>query len=128
MMIKKLAVLLSISLLLCGFSWTTLKLTEKDSGRTIKAKAGTCISICLEGNPTTGFTWESIYKVSPVLKRMKEPEFRSNSKLIGSGGKFTFQYKAARHGRTTLMLVYRRSWEKNIPPAKTFKLDIAVID
>ena len=131
MMLRRSAALLLASLMLCGFG-TVLKdqvdLTETDSGKTIEMKVGSCLNVVLEGNPTTGYTWEITSKDSPVLKKVKAPEFKPQSKLIGSGGKFTFQFKAARSGKAALKLVYHRSWEKKVPSERTFQLNITVID
>jgi inhibitor of cysteine peptidase len=129
-MLRKTILLLLVFLMLCGFGPLykgIVNLNEADSGRTIELKCGSFLDIVLEGNPTTGYIWSVTSKNSPVLPQIKGSEFKPQSKLIGSGGKFTFHFKAAKHGKTTLTLVYRRPWEKK-PPVKTFRLNITVID
>ncbi len=117
-----------VFLMLCGLACSPKKqieITASDSGKNIELKSGGCFNIVLEGNPTTGYTWDAAVDTSQVLKQIKDPEYRSKSKLIGSGGKFTFHYKAVRSGKTELKFAYRRRWEK-LAPARTFDLKITV--
>ena len=121
-------VLLLASLILCGAGQAfaePIKLIGSDSGRTINMKIGDCLNIILDGNPTTGYIWEEASQLPPVLKQYKRMEFVPRSKLIGSGGRSTFYYKAAARGSKELKLVYRRPWEKQAP-ARTFKLKVSV--
>jgi inhibitor of cysteine peptidase len=130
-MLKRAVTLLVIAVMVggsCPASKGAVTYTNADSGKTIQLKRGSCISIVLEGNPTTGYTWELGSKLPPIIKQIKKPEYRSNSKMIGAGGRYTFQFKAIKPGKGIIKLVYHRSWEKNIPPARTFVLNITVID
>jgi len=131
MMFNKSIVLLLISLILCGFSAAPKRpaqFTEADSGKTIEIKTGGSFDISLEGNPSTGYIWIVASKRSPVIKQVGDPKFKPKSKLIGSGGISTFYFKAAGAGKTALRLVYHRPWEKIKEPARTFQLNITVID
>jgi len=127
-MFRKIAVLLLVSLLVCGFSSAILQLTGMDSGKTIKIRLGTVINISLEGNPTTGYIWETASRTAPVLTQVNPPAFKPGSKLIGAGGIITFQFRADKKGNIKLTIVYHRPWEKNKAPIKTFQLNITVID
>jgi len=129
MMIRRAAVLLLISIMLCGFGplcKDPIKLTEADSGKTVNMKIGGCLNIVLEGNPTTGYIWKESSRTAPVLKQYKRMEFVPQSKLIGAGGKCTFYYKAAARGGTELKLVYHRPWEKNVKPLRVFNVKVTV--
>jgi inhibitor of cysteine peptidase len=129
MMLKRAALLSLISIIVCGFGpicKDPVKLTEADSGKTIEMKIGDCLNIVLGGNPTTGYIWEEASRISPVLKQYKRMVFAPQSKLIGSGGKCTFHYKAAARGTKELKLVYHRSWEKKVPPLKVFDVKVKV--
>ena len=114
--------------MLCGFAFIPngpLRITKSDHGKTIEIKRGRSIDIVLEGNPTTGYMWGAVSKKSPVLQQLKEREYRSRSKLIGSGGEFTFHYKAVKTGKAELKFAYQRSWEKRAP-AGTLDVKITV--
>jgi inhibitor of cysteine peptidase len=117
-----------ISLMVCGLASIPngpIKVTGSDSGKTVEMNIGGYLDLVLEGNPTTGYTWDAASKMSPVLKQAKEPEFKPKSKLIGSGGEFIFHYKAVKSGKTELKFAYHRPWEKQAP-ARTFDLKVTV--
>lgn len=130
-MIRRIFILLLIAIFAggnCPISKDPVQFTEADSGKTVQLKVGTCLNISLEGNPSTGYMWYAGTKIPPVLKQVKQPLFKPKSKLIGSPGILVFQFTAVRPGKGTLKLIYHRSWEKKIPPARTFVLNITVID
>ena len=102
-----------------------LRLTERDAGRNISLRAGQTLEVLLAGNPTTGFRWE-VAEVDPaVLRQQGDPVYTPSSFLIGASGTFLFRFASA-PGRTTLRLVYRRSWETGLPPTQTFQVTVVV--
>ena len=101
-------------------------LGDGDNGRTFTVARGTVLAIQLEGNPTTGYTWESSVGSRAVLNPTSDGDFKPSSSAIGAGGTYTFQYQALTRGRTDVTLVYRRSWETGVEPLKTFQVTIVV--
>ncbi len=101
-------------------------LTQKDAGTTVHVKQGSVVNITLEGNPTTGYTWEVAPEGSGGLAQQGEPSFKADSSALGSGGMMTLQFKAAQAGTTTLKLIYHRTFEPNVPPLQTFEVTIVV--
>ncbi|MFA5148808.1 MAG: protease inhibitor I42 family protein [Candidatus Omnitrophota bacterium] len=103
------------------------KLIERDSGKTIEMRTGNSILIELPGNPTTGYTWE-VSSVDPsILHKLGDFKFSTNSNVIGSPGKMALRFRVVGEGRTTLALAYRRSWEKNVAPEKTFSVNVIAV-
>jgi inhibitor of cysteine peptidase len=100
-------------------------LSEEDAGSTAELRVGDMMDVVLDGNPTTGFSWETAAIDESVLKQLGEPGFEPHSSLIGSGGKFTFRFQAVASGQTLLRLVYHRPWE-SVPPEKTFEVTVVV--
>ncbi len=130
-MIKRIIILLLIALVVggsCLASNEAVQVTGADSGKKIQLKTGALLTVSLEGNPSTGYMWCAGAKIPPVLKQVKQPAFKPNSRSIGSPGVFLFQFKAARIGKGKLKLIYHRSWEKKVHPARTFDLNITVFD
>ena len=84
------------------------------------------ITIELEGNPTTGYTW--VYTMVPEgIVREVSNEYipdRTSGRMAGAGGRFIFTFEAIGQGETDLVFSYLRPWETGIPPAntKTYKL------
>jgi inhibitor of cysteine peptidase len=102
------------------------RLSEQDSGKTVELHAGDKLEVSLKGNPTTGYQWEMAAVDAAILKLVGEPEFNPDSSALGAGGKVTFRFEAVAAGQTTLQLIYHRSFEKNVPPIKTFKATVVV--
>lgn len=103
----------------------TTSLTAKDAGSTIQIKQGDIVQVALNGNPTTGFTWEAL-PGSEGLVQQGEAEFKPDSNALGSGGNMTLQFKAVRPGTTVLKLIYHRPFEPNVPPLQSFEVTVVV--
>ncbi len=101
-------------------------LGDGDNGRAFTVARGTVLTIQLEGNPTTGYSWESSVGSRAVLNPTNDGDFKPSSTAIGAGGTYTFQYQALARGRTDVTLVYRRSWETGVEPLKTYRVTIVV--
>ncbi|HSB66349.1 MAG TPA: protease inhibitor I42 family protein [Anaerolineales bacterium] len=105
-----------------------IRLSEKDGdcGSTVELNTGDTLLLILEGNPTTGYTWEIESNDPAVIKPDGKPEFNSESEAIGAGGTYTFRFNAVAKGQVTLKLVYHRSFEANMPALKSCELTIKV--
>lgn len=104
-----------------------LDLTGQESGRSVTVPVGEVVSITLGGNPTTGYAWELADVDRAVLAPDPEPAYVADSALSGAGGKYTFRLTARAAGSTAVQLVYRRSWEKGLPPLERFDLQVSVV-
>lgn len=100
----------------------TIDLTEKDNGAVMKVQPGDQIKITVRGNPTTGYTWELAAIRVDVLEPGLEPEYIRDSTLTGAGGRFIFRFTARGQGVAKVILAYLRTWEKDVPPVKTFEM------
>ena len=133
MLNKLLRVFFTVSLLLllssCSvFSSRTVVLTEKDSGKTINLRTGDYLEIHLEANPSTGYLWSSSIPNDYILRLLLDEYSGKNQdrKLVGAPVRKIFRYGAVGPGETGIRLEYRRPWEKNQPPAKTFDIMVRV--
>ncbi|HTP02268.1 MAG TPA: protease inhibitor I42 family protein [Anaerolineales bacterium] len=116
-----------VTLSACGRAGSdSVTLTSKDYGSTVHIKQGGTLTVILEGNPTTGYTWEPAPNSSEQLAQQGEPEFKPDSSAVGSGGKMTLQFKAGEPGTYPLKLIYHRTFEPNVPPAQTFEATVIV--
>lgn len=111
---------------ICVSGPSALRLTEEDAGSTVRLAIGDTVEVVLDGNPTTGFTWETAALDESVLKQLGQPEFQPESELIGAGGEFTFRFEAVGSGQTTLQLVYHRPWETHVARERTFEVTVEV--
>jgi len=104
------------------FSSRTIVLTEKDSGRTISVRTGDYIEVRLNANPATGYLWSSNTPNDYVLRLLLDQYERKNQKLNPAGAPSVkiFTYGVVGPGETGIRLEYRRPWEKDKPPERTF--------
>lgn len=109
----------------CGPAKT--RLTANDNGRQVEVKAGDLIVISLDGNPSTGYTWEASDLDTAMFAQVGETEFKSDSPgLVGAGGTLTLTFEALRAGSATLTLIYHRPWETDVEPLDTFSITVVV--
>ncbi len=96
-------------------------------GGTIDLHVGDTLVVRLEGNPTTGYTWESATEAMPSLKQIGEKQYvRDASDRVGSGGYFEWTFEATAVGTTHLKLEYLRPFEQGEPPVKTWVAAVQV--
>jgi inhibitor of cysteine peptidase len=100
--------------------------TQEMNGQTITLKAGDSFIVKLAGNPTTGYSWQLADHDEGIVKLNGDPDYKSDSSLTGSGGMYTYHFKAVNSGTVTLKFDYLRTWETGVAPAQTFSVIIEV--
>lgn len=102
-----------------------LVIIDKDNNQEFILPKDEVFEISLNSNPTTGYQW-TIEKIdSSYLYQLGESEYFSESTLMGGGGIETYKFKTLKEGETELLLLYRRSWEDEIP-ADSFHVKIII--
>jgi len=105
---------------------SVLALEGDDDGREITLQKGQNLTIKLEGNPTTGYSWEIVETEGAILQQVGEPEFEAESDLLGAPGTQTLRFEAVETGQMELKLVYQRPWETDVEPVETFTVQVTV--
>ena len=104
-----------------------VKASIADDGREKQLKKGQTLVVTLEGNPTTGYSWEVAGPLDEqVLRQAGEPEFQQESDLVGAGGVQILRFEAVNAGKMTLKLIYHRPWEKDVEPLETYSIQVVV--
>lgn len=107
-----------------------LSLTETDNGKTFTVKAGGPIEVVLPGNPTTGYAWTAaLTGEDAALLELVEDFYEEDpveGDVVGSGGVYTFTFRAAAEGTAQLKLIYARSFEPEAEPDQTFEVTITI--
>jgi len=123
-------ILISLLLILvtaCGNPANIVKLTSADQDGQVEVKSGGEVVINLDGNPSTGYTWEAKDLDATLFEQVGDATFvSSNPGLVGSGGTLSLTFKALKKGNATLTLVYHRPWEIGIDPIDTFEVMVTV--
>ena len=104
-----------------------ITITDQDNGKLLEVVRGQTLLVRLASNPTTGYQWA--LQGDPAPLELIKSDFASaplSKDLAGAGGIQTVQLTAKSAGRAALKLDYRRSWEKDVPAAKTFAVTVIV--
>jgi len=83
----------------------------------------------LQGNPTTGYAWQVAELDEQKVVKIAEEYVESrpgDQQIVGAGGAYIFRFRASAQGRTRIVMVYRRPWEKDVDPLRTYILDLTV--
>ena len=70
------------------------------------------ITVVLEGNTTTGYSWSYKIKDNSIVQYVSD-EYKTNNTspmMMGAGGKHYFVFKAVKQGSTTITFDYARHW------------------
>jgi inhibitor of cysteine peptidase len=103
-----------------------LEFTENDSGQSISITTGTSITIRLNSQLSTGYSWILKEMNESVIAQEGEPQYTAFSKLAGGAETVVWKFRSVGVGSAALKLVYTRVFEKDKPPLKTFELTIKV--
>ena len=103
-----------------------VRLGANDNSGQVELYRGQDLVISLDGNPTTGYTWEVTEINAKVLRQVGKIEFQQESELLGASGMQILRFEAVGTGQTSLKLIYHRSWEKGVEPVKIFTLQVSV--
>ncbi|MCE5276856.1 MAG: protease inhibitor I42 family protein [Planctomycetaceae bacterium] len=97
-------------------------------GKTVEVAMGQKLIIRLSGNMTTGFAWTVAKIEGDAVKLVGKIEYEQAPARgrVGVGGTFVATFEPVKVGQSVLTLEYKRPWEKNTPPAKTFTLTVQV--
>ena len=93
-----------------------------------RLRRGQILAIELDSNASTGYAWEIVEDGSPVLEPAPVPARAAPAvaPTPGAGGTSRWRFRATQPGTTNLRLVYRRSWEKDVEPARTASYRVVV--
>ena len=106
---------------------TSTNLIEEDDGKTVEIKTGNTFTVTLGGNITTGYAWEiSDIDETYVIQQGEVESIYSNPGLVGAPETNIFTFRTLKEGNTKLKLKYWRSFEKHVPPIRTFNINIEI--
>ena len=120
------ALITIVLLAACAAGSGPTRLGAADGGTTVHVKQGQTFEVALEGNPTTGYTWEVAPGSGDQVALQGEPQFKADSNALGSGGIMTLRFEAVKQGTAPLKLIYHRTFEPNAAPLQTFEVTIVV--
>ena len=102
-------------------------LTLHDSGKSVDLAVGAPLTVELKVTPGAGYTWDLTKNDAKILALASgAPTQPSAPDQPGGHATQTFAFVGKAPGKAHLELAYRRPWEKDQKPAKTFAIDVTV--
>lgn len=101
-------------------------LEDRDAGRALLLRVGDRFDVRLEGTPGTGYAWEVAELGDAVAQRGPPASQALEPVRPGTAARETFRFEARRPGTARLRLVYRRPWDRDAAPVRTFAVDVTV--
>lgn len=98
-------------------------------GGSVVVRQGAPFVINLSADPSTGVGWVLTNDPGATVWRIGGPDYTPDpipAGMMGVGGTTTWRFRGKAPGTTTLEFAYRRSWEKDVPPAKVVRYDVTV--
>jgi inhibitor of cysteine peptidase len=105
---------------------TTWSCEQKPKLMGTTIKVGESITHELEGNPTTGYTWQYKAENPEIVKITEEIVSENKDGMVGTPSKFKYKIEGAKAGSTQILFTYQRSWEKDVAPAQIDTLTVNV--
>jgi inhibitor of cysteine peptidase len=112
---------------------TLVTLRDADNGVSIALQADQVLVIDIEQNASTGFMWEVTGIDAANLKQLETSFVPAPARLdgkpwVGAPGRQVLRFAALKAGTSMLTLAYRRSWEKDTPPERTYTAQVTGAD
>lgn len=94
---------------------------------TLRLAVGKSVTIELPENVTTGYSWamEETASVNSGAVVVDDLGHRRSSDLVGAGGVHSWKLTGASPGKATLVLSYRRPWEKGVARRKSYLVTVS---
>jgi inhibitor of cysteine peptidase len=120
-----------------GCATSTPPPTESPTPRTMVSEPGGQVTLAvrqelglkLEANVTTGYSWAVVPPLPDVLTVIDPGTYHAATDSdagVGAGGTTSFVFLAVKPGKGVLELAYRRPWERDLPSARTVRVDVEV--
>ena len=93
-----------------------VRLNDGDNGKTVKVAVDGTVTLTLESNPTTGFSWIGVDKADKDILKLERNDYKQNASpagMVGVGGRDTIVYRALKKGKAKIDLTYMQPWEPN---------------
>ena len=107
-----------------------VRLNDGDNGKTVKVGVGGTVTLTLESNPTTGFSWTKVENVDKNILKLEKNDYKQNAnpgRMVGVGGKTTIVYRALKAGTAKIDLTYMQPWEPDSQYNTNYKVTVEVL-
>jgi predicted secreted protein len=104
----------------------TVEIGELGRAARVRLDVGDTLRIVLAANPSTGYGWTALGNDGAVLQAGKQENTPGAKQRMGAAGRQTLTFIAKAAGQDHLTLNYKRPWEKNAKPVRSYAVDVTV--
>lgn len=113
-----------------------IRLGAAEEGHSVELVDGQILAVTLDANPATGYGWEvedaqtRLASGQAIVRMTEAPRFeaplqaQASTVRFGAPAQQILRFQAQREGQDTIRLVYRRPWEKDVPPKRQFSFQV----
>jgi inhibitor of cysteine peptidase len=109
----------------CSAHAQTYLVTEEQNGKAVEMAVGDTLEVVLNANPTTGYSWNVTSPLGQWLV-LSNHKHKPSSSMCGAPGLSSYYFVAISPGECDLSMAYAKSWEKDVPPIKTFSVPVHI--
>jgi inhibitor of cysteine peptidase len=108
-------------------SKSEITVNDTNNHSQIIIQKGNMMIVELLTNPGTGYSWQIIKNDPDKLKPLGDSVLKPlETEAPGADENQVFRFLAKNSGATVLELHYLRPWERNIPPLKTYQINVQI--
>ena len=107
-----------------------VRLNDGDNGKTVQVGLGGTVTLTLESNPTTGFSWNKVEDVDKSILKLEKNDYKQKSSpagMVGVGGRNTIVYRALKAGTAKIDLIYMQPWEPDSQFITKYSVTVEVL-
>jgi inhibitor of cysteine peptidase len=90
--------------------------------KVIRVAVGETFALALEGNPSTGYTWQADVDASHLEQIAQE--FEPAGEGVGAAGQEICRFTALKAGKTRIACAYQRPWDREARDTRRFEVVI----
>ena len=111
----------------CTSTPRRVSVNESFSGKQVTIAAGGSLTVTLDSNATTGYSWQLMgISDNTVLEKTNNVYEAPTSGLMGASGKEVWTFQALRAGKATVTMEYGQPWTGGQKDANNFVLTVVV--
>ena len=108
-------------------SKSEITVNDANNHSQIIIQKGNMMIVELLTNPGTGYSWQIIKNDPDKLKPLGDSVLKPlETEAPGASENQVFRFLAQNSGLAVLELHYLRPWERNIPPLKTYQINVQI--
>ncbi|WP_027402886.1 protease inhibitor I42 family protein [Aphanizomenon flos-aquae] len=108
-------------------SKSEITVNDANNNSQIIIQKGNMMIVELLTNPGTGYSWQIIKNDPDKLKPLGDSVLKPlETEAPGASENQVFRFLAQNSGLAVLELHYLRPWERNIPPLKTYQINVQI--